>query len=69
MTREEVRKELEDYDGQGFSAYIDPLDAETASEFPCENCSSNRVYGVGRKKGKEYHCWAICPDCGESHEF
>lgn len=69
MTREELRKELEDYEARGFDAYINPLDCEVASENPCPNCDGEHVYGVGRKKGKEYHCWAVCPDCGQVYEF
>lgn len=69
MTKEEFDKLYEEYDSYGFMRYIDGLDAEAASEYPCEECGGKNVYGTGLKKGKEYHAFAVCPDCGHVIEF
>jgi hypothetical protein len=52
---------------------IAPIDASIASDYPCEVCGSQAMYGVGfRKDAGNYHvyrAYSVCRRCGHCEEF
>lgn len=49
---------------------IDPIDAQVAREFPCEECGgqcSARGYRNPHTGG--YRVFSVCEDCGNEEEF
>lgn len=60
---------LEELLENGYTRYINPIDAEVAAEYPCEKCGGHNRYGEGALKNGSYYVFAICPDCGHEAEF
>lgn len=54
---------------------IAPIDADIATEFPCEICGSEEMYGTGfYKSAREgnssvYRAFSVCRNCGHCEEF
>lgn len=69
MTKEEYEDFRSELLGYGYQPYIDAIDAEVGSEYPCSVCGGKNVYGEGLKKDKSYYAFAVCPDCGHTEDF
>ena len=64
-TYETLKWELE---LSGYAYYINPIDYEVATSYPCSDCGGI-VEGEGFRKGDSYRAFAVCQKCGQAYEF
>ncbi len=62
-----------DLELEGYTRYMNPIDAEIALEVPCDNCgSTEHLEAVGLRKDGDrlsYRAFSICHNCNTVVEF
>jgi hypothetical protein len=68
MTIQQLRRLINEKVRQGGRRYINPIDYEVATKYPCEDCGG-RTEGDGYKNDEEYRCYCMCHNCNVAYEF